>query len=91
VLLRDRPAGRIEDDPDQAAILEALLRAEGLEVFVAPSGEHALDMHQHAPVDVLVTDLVLPVGTPARLLAHRAPSSGSWRTTGRATCASCAT
>jgi DNA-binding NtrC family response regulator len=75
-----RPRGRVllvEDDPDQAAILEAVLRAEGLEVVVAASGEHALDMHQHAPVDVLVTDLVLPGITGVELIRRISPPPGT--------------
>ena len=50
----------VEDEPDQAAILEAVLRHEGLDVVVAASGEQALDIHQRTPADVLVTDLNLP-------------------------------
>src|SRR6185369_7999986 len=39
----------VEDEPDQAAILEAVLRHEGLDVVVAASGEQALDIHQRTP------------------------------------------
>ncbi|MEJ7730387.1 MAG: sigma-54 dependent transcriptional regulator [Polyangiaceae bacterium] len=50
----------VEDDPDQAAILEAFLSAERLDVAVADTGEHALELHRRKPADVLVTDLQLP-------------------------------
>jgi DNA-binding NtrC family response regulator len=65
----ERPAGArhghgrvllVEDDPDQAAILEAFLAADRLEVDVADTGEHALEIHRRKPADVLVTDLQLP-------------------------------
>ena len=50
----------VEDDPDQAAILEAFLSAERLDVAVADTGEQALELHRRKPADVLVTDLQLP-------------------------------
>ena len=66
----------VEDEPDQAAILEAVLRHEGLDVVVAASGEQALDIHQRAPADVLVTDLNLPGMTGVDLMRRlTAPSS----------------
>ncbi|WP_245677778.1 sigma 54-interacting transcriptional regulator [Chondromyces crocatus] len=58
----------VEDEPDQAAILEAVLRHEGLEVVVASSGEQALEVHQRTPADVLVTDLNLPGMTGVDLM-----------------------
>lgn len=58
----------VEDEPDQAAILEAVLRAEGLDVVVANSGEQALELHHRAPADVLVTDLNLPGMTGVELM-----------------------
>jgi DNA-binding NtrC family response regulator len=63
----------VEDEPDQAAILEAVLRHEGLEVVVAASGEQALDIHQKTPADVLVTDLNLPGMTGVDLMRRLAP------------------
>jgi DNA-binding NtrC family response regulator len=63
----------VEDEPDQAAILEAVLRHEGLDVVVAQSGEQALDIHQRTPADVLVTDLNLPGMTGVDLMKRLAP------------------
>ena len=65
----------VEDEPDQAAILEAVLRHEGLDVVVAVSGEQALDIHQRTPADVLVTDLNLPGMTGVELIKRLAPPS----------------
>lgn len=79
-LVTHRPAARhthrgsggrillVEDEPDQAAILEAVLRHEGLEVLVASSGEQALEVHNRTPADVLVTDLNLPGMTGVDLM-----------------------
>jgi DNA-binding NtrC family response regulator len=63
----------VEDEPDQAAILEAVLRHEGLDVVVAVSGEQALDIHQRTPADVLVTDLNLPGMTGVDLMRRLSP------------------
>ncbi len=63
----------VEDEPDQAAILEAVLRHEGLEVVVATSGEQALEIHQRTPADVLVTDLNLPGMTGVDLMRRLSP------------------
>ncbi len=63
----------VEDEPDQAAILEAVLRHEGLDVVVAVSGEQALEIHQRTPADVLVTDLNLPGMTGVDLIKRLAP------------------
>jgi DNA-binding NtrC family response regulator len=63
----------VEDEPDQAAILEAVLRHEGLDVVVAVSGEQALDIHQRTPADVLVTDLNLPGMTGVELMRRLCP------------------
>ena len=38
----------VEDEPDQAAILEAVLRHEGLDVVVAGSAEQALELTRRA-------------------------------------------
>jgi DNA-binding NtrC family response regulator len=66
----------VEDDVDQAAILEAVLRHEGLDVSVAPSAEQALELHQRNAVDVLVTDLKLPGMTGVELMRRLVPVPG---------------
>jgi DNA-binding NtrC family response regulator len=63
----------VEDEPDQAAILEAVLRHEGLDVVVASSAEQALEIHQRTPADVLVTDLNLPGMTGVDLMRRLSP------------------
>ena len=65
----------VEDEPDQAAILEAVLRHEGLDVVVAASGEQALEVHQRTPCDVLVTDLNLPGMTGVDLMRRLVPKN----------------
>ncbi len=65
----------VEDEPDQAAILEAVLRHEGLDVFVASSGEQALEIQHRTPADVLVTDLNLPGMTGMDLMRRLAPTA----------------
>ncbi len=65
----------VEDEPDQAAILEAVLRHEGLDVFVASSGEQAIEIHHRTPSDVLVTDLNLPGMTGMELIRRLAPQA----------------
>ena len=64
----------MEDEPDQAAILEAVLRHEGLDVVVASSGEQALEIHMRTPADVLVTDLNLPGMTGVDLMRRLSPA-----------------
>ncbi len=66
----------VEDEPDQAAILEAVLRHEGLDVLVASSGEQALEIQNRTPADVLVTDLNLPGMTGMELMRRLAPPTG---------------
>jgi DNA-binding NtrC family response regulator len=66
----------VEDEPDQAAILEAVLRHEGLDVVVASSGEQALEIHTRTPADVLVTDLNLPGMTGVDLMRRLSPREG---------------
>jgi len=66
----------VEDEPDQAAILEAVLRHEGLDVLVATSGEQALEIQHRTPADVLVTDLNLPGMTGMDLMRRLTPPGG---------------
>lgn len=75
----------VEDEPDQAAILEAVLRHEGLDVFVASSGEQALEIQQRTPADVLVTDLNLPGMTGMELIRRLAPPASEEETNRHAT------
>ena len=75
----------VEDEPDQAAILEAVLRHEGLDVFVASSGEQAIEIQHRTPSDVLVTDLNLPGMTGMDLIRRLAPQIADEETNRSAT------
>jgi len=46
----------VEDDPDQRCALAEILRGEGYEASEAESAEGALDLLQHQPYDLIVTD-----------------------------------
>ncbi|MBE3639849.1 hybrid sensor histidine kinase/response regulator [Mangrovicoccus algicola] len=69
------PTGRIllvEDDPGVARVLSLRLQRMGLEVVTACSGDEALDMFPAvAPVDVLLTDIVMPGALQGPALARR--------------------
>jgi signal transduction histidine kinase/ActR/RegA family two-component response regulator len=51
-----------EDDPQLRQLNERVLRECGYDVLVAADGEEALELARHAtpPVDILVTDMVMP-------------------------------
>ncbi|HYK09769.1 MAG TPA: PAS domain S-box protein [Gemmatimonadales bacterium] len=51
-----------EDDPQLRQLNERILRECGYAVLVAEDGEEALELARHAspPVDILVTDMVMP-------------------------------
>jgi two-component system, NtrC family, response regulator AtoC len=50
----------VDDESNIRRVLAALLKREGYEVTVAADGEQALAAMQRVPVDVVVTDLVMP-------------------------------
>jgi len=56
-------AGRVllvDDEPDQVALLRAMLTPLGMEVETAGSAEQAMQVFRRCPVDLVVTDLHLP-------------------------------
>jgi DNA-binding NtrC family response regulator len=56
-------AGRVllvDDEPDQVALLRAMLTPLGMDVTTSDSAEQALAAFRRHPVDVVVTDLHLP-------------------------------
>ena len=50
----------VEDSPTQALQLEAILEAAGLDVVLAPDAERALAMLEQSPVDLVISDIVMP-------------------------------
>ena len=50
----------VDDEPDQVALLAAMLRPLGMDVATAESAEQAQAVFQRSPADVVVTDLNLP-------------------------------
>jgi two-component system, OmpR family, response regulator AdeR len=51
----------VEDDRDQAQVLQAALEREGLVVTLAYDGAQGLDQALRERPDVVITDLVMPV------------------------------
>jgi len=50
----------IDDDDDARASVADLLSAEGCNVITCPSGQEALQYLQHAKVDLVLSDVVMP-------------------------------
>jgi len=65
----------VDDEPEIGEILEMLLTHVGHEVRVATNGDSALQLARAAPVDLIITDIFMPV---------RKGSRPSWRSA--ATC-----
>jgi DNA-binding NtrC family response regulator len=64
-------AGRVllvDDEPDQVALLRAMLTPLGMDVVTAESTEQALTLFRRHPVDVVVTDLHLPGASGIELI-----------------------
>src|SRR6266511_5340936 len=58
----------VDDEPDQVALLRAMLTPFGMDVVTADSAEQALSVFRRHPVDVVVTDLHLPGASGIDLL-----------------------
>ena len=50
----------IDDDPEMRSVLEETLLSAGHDVFTADEGRLGLAFSRTAPVDLLITDLVMP-------------------------------
>ncbi len=50
----------VDDDPDLLQIAATILTEDGHHVLTARSGEEALTTLEHHPVDLLLTDVILP-------------------------------
>ena len=51
----------VDDEPNYLIILAEILRDEGFEVFTAGNGEKALDIVRTADLDLVLTDMQMPV------------------------------
>ncbi len=60
----------VEDEKSALDLLRKILDAEGFTVITAENGRVALDRLEETIVDVVVTDLLMPVMTGTDLLAH---------------------
>ncbi|MEO5904481.1 MAG: response regulator, partial [Gemmatimonadaceae bacterium] len=50
----------VEDSATQAAALASLLEREGYDIILAGSGEEALATIQSQPIDIVLSDVVMP-------------------------------
>jgi len=50
----------IDDDIEIREMLQQLLERAGYEVLVAPDGKEALKLHHVKPVNLIITDIVMP-------------------------------
>ena len=50
----------IDDDMEIREMLQQLLEGAGYEVMVAPDGKEALKLHHANPVNLIITDIVMP-------------------------------
>lgn len=51
----------VDDEPNYLIILAEILRDEGFEVFTAENGEKALDIVRTTDLDLVLTDMQMPV------------------------------
>ncbi|WP_370154597.1 PAS domain S-box protein, partial [Ferrovibrio sp.] len=63
----------VEDNPDVRAMMASLLKSLGYAVLTASSGQEALDiLRRPLPVDLLLTDMMMPGGMGGVALADQA-------------------
>ncbi len=60
----------VDDDPNFRRVVEYQLQEDGYHVLTAPSAAAALQQFQAADVDIVVTDVKMPVSDGLELLAH---------------------
>lgn len=51
----------VDDEPNYLVVLSELLKDEGFEVFTAPDGEQGLKIVQDVDLDIVITDMQMPV------------------------------
>jgi DNA-binding response OmpR family regulator len=67
-----------DDEPSIVTALEFLLRREGYEVQVARNGEEALRLVEHAPPDLVLLDVMMPLKS-GHEVCQRIRSRPEWR------------
>jgi len=60
----------VDDNPSLAAALDDILALKGFEIHVVPSGAAALQVLHDYPVDVLLTDIIMPEMDGVALYRH---------------------
>ncbi|MGD8763612.1 MAG: response regulator, partial [Desulfobacteraceae bacterium] len=60
----------VDDEKNYLTILTAILEEEGFEVLTALSGQEALDIRKTSDVDLVLTDMKMPVMDGIELLEH---------------------
>ena len=50
----------IEDDEHVRGMLRKMLERIGYDVFDAPDGKEGLDFYRNTPVDLVITDILMP-------------------------------
>jgi DNA-binding NtrC family response regulator len=58
----------VDDEPNIRRVLEAMLTKDGYTVLVAENGKKALDLASVQPVDLLLSDLIMPDSNGVELL-----------------------
>jgi CheY-like chemotaxis protein len=51
----------VDDEPDYRLLMKAFLMAEGWDVFLAEDGEKALDKMSRTRMDIIISDVYMPV------------------------------
>jgi len=51
----------VDDEPNYLVVLSELLKDEGFEIFTAPSGEEGLQIVENVDLDIVITDMQMPV------------------------------
>lgn len=57
-----------DDQPNIRRLLEALFTKEGFQVFVAENGQKAVELAAANPIDILISDLIMPDMTGVEVL-----------------------
>ncbi len=73
----------IEDEPMVREVLQITLERSGFRVLMAGGGDEALDLCESSPepIDLVLTDIVMPgtSGADLRFCRSRLPGSSCWR------------